>query len=166
MGYIQTHKHTQWDPSVVLIGESVQGRQNCIYYRIFFVSLTSQFLCLKIGGLLQSRGIITIYLGSISQRINNHGKTQKRKIICNFKSPKLKYSCYLFSLALCLKSSIAFLKRVTLNRPLSLSSNSSLEERRWQINAKAGHPQCGRHILAGFNMHIWHLFGRNTDLDY
>lgn len=36
---------------------------------------------------------------------------------------------YLFSLALCLKSSTAFLKRVTLNRPLSLSSNSSLEMR-------------------------------------
>lgn len=86
MGYIQTHKHTQCDPSVVLIGESVQGRQNCIYYRIFFVSLTSQFLCLKIGGLLQSRGIITIYLGSISQRINIHGKTQKRKIICKSKT--------------------------------------------------------------------------------
>lgn len=37
---------------------------------------------------------------------------------------------YLFSLAWCLKSSIAFLKSVTLNRPLSLSSNSSLVEKR------------------------------------
>lgn len=33
---------------------------------------------------------------------------------------------YLFSLALCLKSSMAFLNRVTLNSPLSLSSHSKL----------------------------------------
>lgn len=39
-----------------------------------------------------------------------------------------KNSLYLFSLALSLKSSMAFLKSVTLNRPLSLSSNSSLLE--------------------------------------
>lgn len=37
-------------------------------------------------------------------------------------------SSYLFSLALCLKSSMAFLNRVTLNSPLSLSSNSKLED--------------------------------------
>lgn len=37
-------------------------------------------------------------------------------------------SSYLFSLALCLKSSMAFINRVTLNSPLSLSSNSRLEE--------------------------------------
>lgn len=36
---------------------------------------------------------------------------------------------YLFSLALCLKSSMAFINRVTLNSPLSLSSNRRLEER-------------------------------------
>lgn len=36
---------------------------------------------------------------------------------------------YLFSLAWCLKSSIAFLKSVTLYKPLSLSSNSSLAEK-------------------------------------
>lgn len=35
---------------------------------------------------------------------------------------------HLFSLALCLKSSTAFMKRVTLNRPLSLSSYSRLQE--------------------------------------
>lgn len=37
---------------------------------------------------------------------------------------------YLFSLALCLKSSTAFRKSVTLNRPLSLSSNSNLQRER------------------------------------
>jgi len=36
---------------------------------------------------------------------------------------------YLFSLALCLKSSMAFLNRVALNSPLSLSSNSRLVEK-------------------------------------
>lgn len=41
---------------------------------------------------------------------------------------------YLFSLAWCLKSSIAFLKSVTLYKPLSLSSNSSLAEKETGIH--------------------------------
>lgn len=51
-----------------------------------------------------------------------------------------KSSFYLFSLALSLKSSMAFLKSVTLNRPLSLSSNSSLveENTRGHININEG----------------------------
>uniref|UniRef100_A0A0E9VAQ4 Uncharacterized protein n=1 Tax=Anguilla anguilla TaxID=7936 RepID=A0A0E9VAQ4_ANGAN len=40
------------------------------------------------------------------------------------------------SLALCLKSSMAFLKRVTLKRPLSWSSNSRLVDRGTTISAR------------------------------
>lgn len=43
---------------------------------------------------------------------------------------RMQRNSYLFSLALCLKSSMAFMNRVTLNSPLSLSSNSRLEEKR------------------------------------
>lgn len=46
---------------------------------------------------------------------------------------------YLFSLALCLKSSTAFRNSVTLKSPLSWSSNSNLEERNawWRIQIRA-----------------------------
>lgn len=76
---------------------------------------------------------------------------------------------YLFSLALCLKSSIAFLKRVTLKRPLSLSSNSSLEDARGQINTRAGYAQYGRHISAGSHIQndiLTSVSGYFTDFDY
>lgn len=48
---------------------------------------------------------------------------------CNDSLWSLVYPSYLFSLALCLKSSMAFMNRVTLNSPLSLSSNSRLEDK-------------------------------------